>query len=108
MDKVTLNFENWWQKPCRLSPSLICLDLCNLESEIRVLEQSGIGQIHVDILDGHFSPSMPLGLDTVRQLRAKTDLSSLNCVLALQMVCKRLAHLGIKAHCVGEITEPAI
>lgn len=168
MDKVTLNFENWWQKPCRLSHSLICLDLCNLESEIRVLEQSGIGQIHVDILDGHFSPSMPLGLDTVRQLRAKTDLpfechvmttandyfvdelidigvqqivfhaetephidgmlkrirakgvraglalkpatdlSSLNYVLALQMVCKRLAHLGIKAHCVGEITEPAI
>ena len=30
--------------------------------------------LHVDILDGHFSPSMPLGLDTVRQLRAKTDL----------------------------------
>lgn len=29
-------------------------------------------------------------------------------MLALQMVCKRLAHLGIKAHCVGEITEPAI
>ena len=29
-------------------------------------------------------------------------------MLALQMVCKRLAHLGIQAHCVGEITEPAI
>ena len=30
--------------------------------------------LHVDILDGHFSPSMPVGLDTVRQLRAKTDM----------------------------------
>ena len=30
--------------------------------------------LHVDILDGHFSPSMPLGLDTVRQLRQKTDM----------------------------------
>ena len=29
-------------------------------------------------------------------------------MLALQCVCKRLAHLGIKAHYVGEITEPAI
>ena len=29
-------------------------------------------------------------------------------MLALECVCKRLAHLGIKAHCVGEITEPAI
>lgn len=29
-------------------------------------------------------------------------------MLALQCVCKRFAHLGIKAHYVGEITEPAI
>lgn len=29
-------------------------------------------------------------------------------LLALQCFCKRLAHLGIKAHYVGEITEPAI
>ena len=29
-------------------------------------------------------------------------------LLSLQAICKRLSHLGIKAHCVGEITEPAI
>ena len=29
-------------------------------------------------------------------------------MLALQCICKRLAHLGIRAHYVGEITEPAI
>lgn len=29
-------------------------------------------------------------------------------MLALQCVCKRLAHLGVKAHYAGEITEPAI
>lgn len=29
-------------------------------------------------------------------------------LLSLQAICKRLAHLGIKAHYVGEITEPAI
>ena len=64
-----------WNERCIISPSLICLDMCNLESQIRLLEQSGIGMLHVDILDGHFSPSMPLGLDTVRQLRAKTGLA---------------------------------
>ena len=63
-----------WEEKCVISPSLICLDMCNLESQIRILEQSGIKMLHVDILDGHFSPSMPLGLDTVRQLRQKTDL----------------------------------
>ena len=67
--------ENLWDKPCMYSPSLICLDMCNLESQVRLLENNGIEMLHVDILDGHFSPSMPLGLDTVRQLRAKTDLA---------------------------------
>lgn len=63
-----------WNEKCILAPSLICLDMCNLESEVRRLEHAGIKMLHVDILDGHFSPSMPLGLDTVRQLRDKTDL----------------------------------
>ena len=29
-------------------------------------------------------------------------------MMALECICKRFAHLGIKAHCVGDITEPAI
>lgn len=64
-----------WDKPCMYTTSLITLDMCNLESQVRMLEKTGIEMLHVDILDGHFSPSMPLGLDTVRQLRAKTDLA---------------------------------
>ena len=63
-----------WNESCILSPSLICLDMCNLEREVKTLEKAGIKMLHVDILYGHFSPSMPLGLDTVRQLRAKTDM----------------------------------
>ncbi len=30
-----------WEEKCIISPSLICLDMCNLESQIRILEQSG-------------------------------------------------------------------
>jgi ribulose-phosphate 3-epimerase len=59
---------------CIFSPSLICLDMCNLERQVKELEASGIRMLHVDILDGHFSPSMPLGLETVKQLRSKTSL----------------------------------
>lgn len=66
--------DNVWKKACNISPSLITLDMCNLEQQCKLVENSGIEMIHVDILDGHFSPSMPLGLDTVKQLRAKTDL----------------------------------
>ncbi len=63
-----------WNEKCIISPSLICLDMCNLETQAKILEENNIKMLHVDILDGHFSPSMPLGLDTVRQLRAKTSL----------------------------------
>ena len=59
----------------RIAPSLICLDLCNLERDVRQLEDHGLERLHVDILDGRFSPSMPIGLDVVRQLRAKTQLA---------------------------------
>lgn len=67
--------ETIFNEKCILSPSLISVcDLCNLEGSVRQLEEAGIEMLHVDILDGHFSPSMPLGLDTVRQLRKKTDM----------------------------------
>lgn len=66
--------EKVWEKSCNISPSLITLDMCNLEQQTRILEENGIEMLHVDILDGHFSPSMPLGLDTVKQLRKKTNL----------------------------------
>ncbi|MBE6940882.1 MAG: ribulose-phosphate 3-epimerase [Ruminococcaceae bacterium] len=64
-----------WNEKCIISPSLISVcDMCNLEPSVRQLEDAGIEMLHVDILDGHFSPSMPLGLDTVRQLRKKTEM----------------------------------
>lgn len=59
-----------WKEQCILSPSLIsCCDMCRLGESVQALEAAGIGMLHVDILDGHFSPSMPLGLDAVRALR---------------------------------------
>ena len=70
--QVSLN--NIWDEKCIISPSLICLDMLHLEEQIRELEQSGIQMLHVDILDGHFSPSMPLGFETLIQLRKITEL----------------------------------
>ncbi len=63
-----------WNKKCNIIPSLITLDMCNLENQCKLVEESGLSTIHVDILDGYFSPSMPLGIDTVKQLRKKTNL----------------------------------
>lgn len=66
--------QDVWEQKCIVSPSLICMDMMRLESQIRELEAAGIQMLHVDILDGHFSPSMPLGFETVKQLRQITEL----------------------------------
>ncbi len=58
----------------QLAPSLICTDLCNLERDVHKLEAAGVDFLHVDLLDGHFSPSMPIGIEVVRQVRRKTRL----------------------------------
>lgn len=63
------------KKDIYISPSLICLDMLNLTSQIDELQKNGIQMLHVDILDGRFSPSMPLGFETVRQLRKYTDMA---------------------------------
>lgn len=99
-----------WKEPCLLSPSLICLDMCNLESQIRVLENAGIQMLHVDILDGHFSPSMPLGLDTVRQLRQKTAMQ-FDChvmVTAQDYFVDELLDIGVEQIVFHAETQPHI
>lgn len=58
----------------RIAPSLICADQCDLGREVARLEALGVDELHIDLLDGHFSPSLPLGLEAVRQLRSRTTL----------------------------------
>lgn len=59
---------------CYLSASLICLDMLRVLDQVQELSNAGLEMLHIDILDGHFSPSMPLGFELVKQLRKKTDL----------------------------------
>ena len=51
----------------------MCADLCNLETDIRELEKSGIDLLHFDLMDAHFVPNMPIGLALIDQLRQKTE-----------------------------------
>ncbi|MDE0638079.1 MAG: ribulose-phosphate 3-epimerase [Candidatus Poribacteria bacterium] len=60
-------------KKIRIAPSVMCADLCNLETDIRELEEAGISLFHFDLMDAHFVPNMPIGLALIEQLRQKTD-----------------------------------
>lgn len=62
------------QKIITIAPSIMCADLCNLEKSVREIEEAGLETLHIDIIDGAFSPSMPLGINTIEQLRQITDM----------------------------------
>jgi len=100
-----------WNERLILSPSLISVcDLCNLESSVKQLEEAGIKMLHVDILDGYFSPSMPLGLDTVRQLRKKTDMELEVHLMAKEneFFVKELLDIGVSQIVFHAETEPHV
>jgi ribulose-phosphate 3-epimerase len=60
--------------PITYSASIMTADLVNLQATVEELEEIGIDALHVDIIDGSFSPSMPMGLDVARRLRQVTTL----------------------------------
>ncbi|MBN9654167.1 ribulose-phosphate 3-epimerase [Halobacillus sp. GSS1] len=62
------------QRSITIAPSIMCADLCNLEKSVREIEEAGLDTLHIDIIDGTFSPSMPLGINTIEQLRKITDM----------------------------------
>lgn len=53
-------------------PSLMCADPLRLGEAVKRWEALGITAFHLDIMDGHFVPNLPLGLEAVRALRCAT------------------------------------
>ncbi|MGX7361850.1 ribulose-phosphate 3-epimerase [Aerococcus loyolae] len=58
----------------KLHPSVMCADLVNLERDIKRLEKIGVDALHIDVIDGKFSPSMPIGIETIARMREITNL----------------------------------
>jgi ribulose-phosphate 3-epimerase len=52
-----------------VSAGLLTADLLNLGAELSMLEQAGVGVVHVDVMDGCFCPAMTVGPPFVRALR---------------------------------------
>jgi ribulose-phosphate 3-epimerase len=58
----------------RLAPSLMCADQCHLEDEVRRLESAGCEVLHLDIMDGAFTPNLVMGFEQLKSLRKRTAL----------------------------------
>ena len=57
-----------------ISPSVLGADLMRLGEEIELVEKLGLEWLHLDNMDGHFTPNISFGPDFVRAIRKKTDL----------------------------------
>jgi ribulose-phosphate 3-epimerase len=52
-----------------VSVGILSADLMQLGSELALLEQAGVGVVHVDVMDGCFCPQLTVGASYVKGLR---------------------------------------
>ncbi|NLM35549.1 MAG: ribulose-phosphate 3-epimerase [Clostridiales bacterium] len=59
----------------KLAPSILSADFANLGAQLKVLEQSKVDLLHIDVMDGNFVPNISIGLPVIKSIKAYTNIT---------------------------------
>lgn len=62
------------EKQLSILPSLLASDFSIAEEELKIISESGCDYVHLDVMDGHFVPSLTFGPKFISDIRKKSDL----------------------------------
>ena len=71
---MLLNYYTNMKKKALLSPSLLSADFANLGTALNTIESKGGSLVHIDVMDGHFVPSVSYGQPVIESIRKCTRL----------------------------------
>lgn len=82
----------------RVAPSIFAADFSDLNSAIKLFEESNVDLIHYDVMDNHFVPNISFGPKFVADVSAKTNiLSDVHLMINLEQGLDDFLELDIES-----------